>query len=132
MTTPNQQQQQLWKVLNEQRTSGNWEAKQSSGNNLYKYKVVVPSIKTVAEMEADDKEDIQTVKANAAYTALCINNFHKLAEALEEARSELLAMGRIIRSFDEDNLHMDYWTNDGDYIPNKSFKKVTEALQAIS
>jgi|GEM_PF-4390989 len=74
----------LWKELNEKRTQGEWVAKPKRGNNIYEYSVIVPNIKTICEMEATHLGDVKTTAANAGYTALCVNNFKEVVEALEE------------------------------------------------
>lgn len=55
--------------MNNKHTPGKWESKQSRGNNIYEYKVISPNLKTICEMEADSKADIEQVKANAQLIA---------------------------------------------------------------
>lgn len=45
-------------------------------------------------------------------------------DALDEAamlRSLILDMGRAIRALDEDNEHLEFWTQDGDYVLDARF-----------
>lgn len=72
-------------------TSGQWESRQSQGNNIYKYKVVSPSIKTICEMEADGVKDIEEVKANAKLIAAVpkmIEFIGKIMGKLQEHQKE--------------------------------------------
>jgi len=85
----NTDKQPLYKALKNKITPGEWEAKQSRGNSLYEHKVVVSGVKTIAEMEADSSDQIPVIKANAEYTALAVNNFYLLAEALKEVTTDL-------------------------------------------
>lgn len=63
----------LYKVLNEQRTQGDWKANgmqiESAGWNVATLNPYAP--------------EISNFEANAQYTALAVNNLHHLAEALE-------------------------------------------------
>lgn len=37
-------------------------------------------------------------------------------------------LGHVIRSIDEDNAHFEYWTNDGEYVPDDHFRAAAELL----
>jgi len=80
----------LWKQLNEQRTQGEWEWEQCRGNNRYEHAVFSRNggkygsyVITQLGMEDTVEKEPEEIKANAAYTALAVNNLAVLAEALE-------------------------------------------------
>lgn len=96
----------LWKQLNEQRTQGEWEWEQCRGNNRYEHAVFSRNggkygsyVINQLGMEDTVEKEPEEIKANAAYTALAVNNLHHLAEVLEMINKiEDAAFG--LKSFD--------------------------------
>lgn len=102
MQTNNTQTAPLWKVLNEQRNNDEvWEARGRF--------IESSEYGTIAQFDkgySGNKEDAQ-------YTALAVNNLHRLAEALEEALDQL-----------------ESWNPEGN--PSFTMMRVKEALNRIS
>lgn len=78
----------LYKVLNEQRTQGEW----WSHSPIIKFPVhrvlcgEPPEASEVAKFFTATMDNADKQQANAQYTALAVNNLHHLAEALEGMR----------------------------------------------
>lgn len=105
--------QPLWKVLNEARTQGEVriiepdeiameftgmviDGEFNAPKNIIKKKVIAE----FPDLRGDAYEDIREQQtANAAYTALAVNNLHILAEALEKAREALRKLDLIDKTF---------------------------------
>lgn len=100
MNTPTTEQKPLYQVLNEQRTQGEWILEQpSSFNQISDERAIIraeiPSKnlwERVAEFDLTSLTGRTNLlggshKADAAYTALAVNNLHILAEALEIAKN---------------------------------------------
>ena len=75
-----QSKQPLYKVLNEQRTQGEW--------NEDGLAIVGPRPEIEICVMTNDEDVKGEAYANAQYTALAVNNLHLLAEALEEMIKE--------------------------------------------
>ena len=105
--------QPLYKVLNEQRTQGVWEAIQ--GDSMNRYQIVTPDM-TISDVLAIDIPD-EEGEANAQYTALAVNNLAPLAKVLEECLSEF-------------ETHHD--SDDKDSTTYHLISKVKQALSKIS
>jgi hypothetical protein len=76
----------LWKQLNEARTQGEWQIYTERNNSL--------TIQTNSfNYSGNDIFSLNMsndhCEANAAYTVLCVNNLHHLAEALEELNNAI-------------------------------------------
>lgn len=72
----------LWKVLNEQRTQGEWTAKKLDKNHS-----LVHSEDGMSVIPRMITEPGNPTQANAQYTALAVNNFANVVEALEIAQN---------------------------------------------
>lgn len=86
----------LWKVLNEQRTQGEWQLSENEDNKELVTRVSNGLI--TANFECDyfnSKHSKGETTANAQYTALAVNNLHILAEALEKLH-DLLEKGETV------------------------------------
>lgn len=51
----------------------------------------------------------------------CIVKARFLSDENARLRSLILDMGRVIRYLDEDNEHLEFWTQDGDYVLDGRF-----------
>ena len=97
------QQKPLYKVLNQQRTQGEWKLPEQE-KELNSYSLITDgmSIATVYAIDIPDEEGL----ANAQYTALSVNNLHHLAEALEILTKEInLGKLNIKKDFSLINAH---------------------------
>ena len=122
MTTPNQQPQPLWKVLNEQRTRGKWicdNTQVCSGIEITDETIFdgQPSNEYPTVWERNNLE----AKANAAYTALAVNNLSRLAEALEDVTKEYISCLKLLAE-----------TTKTVYSENNVVIAAKKAMQAIS
>lgn len=85
----------LYKVLNQKRTQGVMQWKQTNGNNRYEHTVYHDQWKNpFCQFGIEDNGEVapEEIKANAQYTALAVNELANLAEALEEIK---LAIGQL-------------------------------------
>jgi len=108
----------LYKVLNENRTQGELEpckdAKHSHVMGSYETGKIQPVL--YIHLTSDKK----TCKANAAYTALAVNNLHLLAEALNDLIKQATETTKDLCGFD------------GADVLDAAIDKAKEALNRIS
>ena len=52
-----------------------------------------------------------------------ITKARALADENARLRSLVIEMGRVIRVLDEDNEHLEFWTQDGDYVLDGRFEQ---------
>jgi DUF438 domain-containing protein len=76
----------LYKVLNEERTQGEWDIIEEE-NTVSKYRMYSTKDGANILWLDPDEEEIEKEKANINYTALAVNNLNQLAEALERIRN---------------------------------------------
>ena len=86
--TTTESKQPLYKVLNEQRTQGQWGYGEYKGSESYKAHIIGDYSNEIAKFywqtENNKSNNDKQSEANAQYTALAVNNLHHLAEALEK------------------------------------------------
>ncbi len=79
-----QTQQPKYKVLNEQRTQGEWYSKAALSSDFTYIRYVTTEKGIIANIRHRKELELLENLANAEYTALAVNNLHHLAEALED------------------------------------------------
>lgn len=116
----------LYQQLNEERTNGQWNAREMTsfdepfsivnlhGNNLAIFRT---SHNIGFNIIVDNKE----AEANAAYTCLAVNNLHKLAEALQETLIEYRSACKLLAE-----------ANGMQWSENNVSIKAEQALKSIS
>jgi hypothetical protein len=60
------------------RTQGEWDWKQKRGNNKYEYAIITEYGRYIALLNAEEPEETETVRANAAYICEAVNNYERL------------------------------------------------------
>lgn len=53
-----------------------------------------------------------------------------LINALAQARLLILEMGHVVRHLDEDNINLELWTQDGEYLVNERYKQIDALVPA--
>lgn len=112
-----QNKKPLYKVLNEERTQGEWDNNLHDGN-VTSGGLFVGNFNSMMVSK-------RTTNANAKYTALCVNNLASLSEALE---TTLKAMTDLVRQLPRGESLADY---NLDYCEIAE-QKAKEALSRIS
>ena len=124
MTTPSQQPQPLWKVLNEKVTSGIWK-QDDLFSGVFGYEVTDNNGNTIADCFKNSyyaklPDGRERGQANAAHIVKCVNNHANLVAALENAIN-------VIKQWHNAD---EVWEIYYNHAPE--MKPIREALQAIS
>lgn len=126
--TDNKQDRPLWKVLNEKRTQGEW----WSHSPVIKFPVhrvlcgEPPEASEVAKFFTATMDNADQQEANAQYTALAVNEFANVVEALESSMEEIKCLLCNYAGYSTNESYANYYGNSAIYL------KAKEALSRIS